>query len=74
MSKKIDVKDIIKKNLAVNTQRLAEVLKIVQDLRAKGITGGAEYNLVSPFSTHTFGHSSEESAEKEKPSHSHRCR
>ena len=74
MSKRIDVKDMLKKNPAVNTEKLAEVLKIVQELRASGISGGAEYNLISPFSTHIFGHMSEESVGEEKISHSHKCR
>ncbi len=74
MSKKIDIQEALKRNLLVDPKVLAEVLRVVQELKASGVTGGEGYNLVSPFSTHTFGHGLEEAVRDEKNTQVHRCR
>ena len=74
MSGKINVKEILKRNPAVDTQKLAEILKMMQELKAEGVSGGAEYNLVSPFAPHKPGHISQESGEEGQIHHSYKCR
>ena len=64
MNTRMNVKEALKKNRRVDAGKLAEVLKIVKELGAKGITGVADYNLLPPFSTHKPGHNTHESNEE----------
>ena len=70
---KWNVKKALQKNRRVDTRKLAEVLKIVKELGASGITGESEYNLISPFSTHKPGHNSQQATE-DRMAHGKGCR
>ena len=56
MITQIEVKDILSRNRLIDPNQLAEILRIIKELRASGIRGESHYNLISPFTTHKPGH------------------
>jgi len=49
-SPKINLDELIEKNPKIDSQQLANTLKILGDLQKQGVNIGPNYNLGSPFS------------------------
>lgn len=49
----IDIDKLIAKNPAINAEKLARNLEVLQELQRRGIKIGPNYNLESPFSRPT---------------------
>jgi hypothetical protein len=63
MARKVDPKDLLKKNRNVDTKQLADACEVLKSLRKHGIRG-AGYNILTPF---TRRHSSKAENSEEDP-------
>lgn len=74
MAKKIDVKDVLKRNRSIDPGKLAEVLKIIEELNVMGVKGESDYNLLSPFTTHKPWHTVGGEEKGMQTATGHRCK
>jgi len=50
MPKKLNIKELLKANPSVDPEKLAEILKLVRELKQSGVVVNRGYDLAIPFS------------------------
>ena len=50
MPKKLDIKELLEANPSVDAEKLAETLKVIQELKQSGVVINRGYDLAIPFS------------------------